>query len=115
MYCEIYTRYFQFFRVPDEHFFHCPIGNRLETMKAMGKAFVGSSMYVNLDPERARFGNDALTADEIRNAYSRSGKLFARKFDPDRALEIAAAIEGGRYFEELVGYTPAIPHKPETR
>jgi len=66
MFSEVYTEYFRFFRNPDEHFFHCLLGNKSVALTTMGKTFAGNMMFVDQDPARAHFGNDALTVEEIK-------------------------------------------------
>jgi hypothetical protein len=94
--------FFRYMEVPDEHFFHCLLGKKLAVLDGMGRRWEGTVMFTDhADPVRARFGDDALADSAFPTAYKRTGKMFARKFDPRRASETARSIAEGNYFEKL--------------
>lgn len=95
--------YFQTLEVPDEHVIPTLLGNRQAALHALGREVAGTPVFVDHgDPARAQFGNDALRPEQFREA-ARKGWLFARKYDPARAPEVAAALAAGRYAAWLAG------------
>ena len=104
MHAEAHVEYFRFLQVPDEHFIQTLLGNKRRALASLGRDTVGTPVFVDHgDPERARFGRDALTAEKFRRAASTGRHLFARKFDPELMPDIAAAIAEGRYFSDILG------------
>jgi hypothetical protein len=84
-------RFFRYCQVPDEHMLQTVLGNRPE-----GGAAVGTPMWS--DRARRAQGIDTLDAAGFRAAAAAGGQiLFARKFSPEAAPEVAAAIRAGRY------------------
>jgi hypothetical protein len=68
-----------------------------------GKRVRGSMMFVDhADPVRGRFGDDALSTSDFRQVYAKTGRFFARKFDPKRSPDIARAIAEGDYFTDFL-------------
>ncbi len=96
-------RFFEFLEVSDEHFFHCLIGKRMPYLDGARKTAVGTMMFTDHDdPVRGNFGDDALSVEWFRTAFAKTGRLFARKFNPARAPEVASAIADGTYFGGIV-------------
>lgn len=104
MHAEIHVAFFRFLQVPDEHFVQTLLGNKQQALASLGRHIAGTPVFVDhQDPERARLGRDALTADKFRQAADSGRHLFARRFDPERAPDVAAAIARGRYFSDILG------------
>jgi len=97
--------YFRFMEVPDEHFFHCLVGRRMQAPD--GAAFTRTHGPMWVDPQVPPTREARLTAAALRQAAQHTGCLFARKYDPAAAPDIAAAIGAGRYFEDVPGFAPA--------
>ncbi len=96
-------RFFRTIQVPDEHMIQTLLGNRPELLG--GRAAAGSPMWTD-QANRAR-GVDTLTLEGFRGAAAQGSQiLFARKFDPDAAPEVAAALRDGRYESAVLGATP---------
>ncbi|MCW3477902.1 beta-1,6-N-acetylglucosaminyltransferase [Limobrevibacterium gyesilva] len=93
------VRFFRYIQVPDEHLIQTILGN---TPAALGgRRAVGTPMWT--DHARRAQGTDTLDRAGFRTAAARGPQiLFARKFDPDKAPDIAAAIAAGRYAEEVL-------------
>ena len=103
LHAEAFVEFFRFLEVPDEHFIQTLLGNKGRALASLGREVVGTPVYVNhADPVRARFGRDALSGAEFREA-GRSGHLFARKYDPALAPDISEAIGRGRYCQDVLG------------
>ena len=95
-------RFFRFFAVPDEHVFSCLIGNRLDALRDRGRRIIGTMMWTN---HRARAqGRWTLAAEELAVVRRQHGPqlLFARKFDPQAAPDVADAIRNGRYAQDIL-------------
>ncbi len=104
MHTEIHVDFFRFLQVPDEHFVQTLLGNKQRSLTSLGRQIVGAPVFVDHeDPERARLGRDALTAAKFRHAAGTGRHLFARKFDPELAPDVAGAIAEGRYFSDILG------------
>jgi hypothetical protein len=104
MHAETHVAYFRFLQVPDEHFIQTLLGNKQRAPSSLGRHVAGTPVFVDhADPERYRFGRDALTAGKFRQAASTGRHLFARKFDPELAPDVALAIAEGRYFSDILG------------
>ena len=87
-------RFFHTIQVPDEHMIQTVLGELPALMG--GRTIVGSPMWI--DQARRARGSDTLGLDGFRNAAAQGSQiLFARKFDPDAAPEVAAALHAGRY------------------
>lgn len=94
--------FFALMMIPDEHFFQCLIGRHLPSLALAGRHIRGTIMFTDhSDPVRASFGDDALSAEKFMNNYKARGKLFARKFDPKKAPQVAKQIADGQYFSCL--------------
>jgi hypothetical protein len=94
--------FFRFFAVPDEHVLPCLIGNRLDSLRDTGHSIVGTMMWTN---HRARAeGRWTLTSQEIASVRRQHGQelLFARKFDPRSALDVADAIKSREYAQRIL-------------
>ena len=99
-----HVEFFRFLQAPEEHFIHTVLGNKRRALQALGRQIVCSPVFVDHDdPARSSFGRDALPAAGFRAARRSGPYLFARKYDPDLAPDLAAAIAEGRYFESLAG------------
>jgi hypothetical protein len=93
-------RCFRYLQVPDEHMIQTVLGNRPDAMA--GRAAVGSPMWSD-HASRAR-GIDTLDRAGIRAAAAAGSQvLFARKFNPRAAPDIAAAIRAGTYQTGVLG------------
>ena len=104
MHAEAHVEYFRFLQVPDEHFIQTLLGNKQRALSSLGRQMVGTPVFVDHgDPERARFGRDALSAEKFRQAAGTGRHLFARKYDPELMPDIATAIAEGRYFSDILG------------
>jgi hypothetical protein len=87
-------RFFRYLQVPDEHMIQTVLGNRPDALG--GRTAVGAPMWSD-HPRRAR-GIDTLDCAGFRAAAAAGSQiLFARKFNPETAPEIAAAIRAGTY------------------
>ena len=94
--------FFALMAIPDEHFFHCLVGRSLPALAKQGTRVLGTIMFTDhADPVRASFGDDALLGEKFLNNHKMNGKLFARKFDPKRAPEIAKMISEKQYFSRI--------------
>lgn len=104
MHAPSHQEFFRYLEVPDEHFFQTLLGNKHRALQSMGKTATGPLVYVDYaNPARAEFkGKDFLPLDGFRETYAKHGKMFARKYDPEQSPDIAAAIEGGCYFTDVV-------------
>jgi len=93
-------RFFRHIQVPDEHMIQTVLGNRRDALG--GRAAVGTPMWSDLN--RRAGGVDTLDHHGFRAAAA-SGKqiLFARKFSPDEAPDVAAAIRAGAYEGSVLG------------
>jgi hypothetical protein len=102
MFADESDAFFQFMEVPDEHFFQCLVGRHKGFLERSGRRTEWSFMYVDHDdPVRHQFGDDALASDHFFSCHARHRALFARKFDPARAIEVREALVAGRYFDLL--------------
>ena len=88
-------RYFRHMQVPDEHMIQTILGNAPQLMA--GRKLQGTPMFA--DHIRRAGGDDTLDLPGFRIAGASA--LFARKFDPQAAPDIAAAITDGRYWQAL--------------
>jgi hypothetical protein len=75
------------------------LGNRPELLG--GRAVVGSPMWSDQGRRTGRV--DTLGLAEFRAAAAQGNQvLFARKFDPDAAPDVAAALRAGGYESEVL-------------
>jgi len=88
-------RYFRHMQVPDEHMIQTILGNAPHL--TMGRALLGTPMFA--DHARRAAGDDTLGLQGFRAAGSSA--LFARKFDPETAPDLAAAIAEGAYWRAI--------------
>jgi hypothetical protein len=92
-------RFFRAMQVPDEHMIQTILGNRPDMLA--GRKAVGTMMWT--DHARRAQGQDRLDDAGFRAAPAQGrpiqGRqvLFARKFDPEAAPGVAAAISEGRW------------------
>ncbi len=101
-----HVEFFRFLQAPEEHFIQTLLGNKRRALHALERQIICSPVFVDHnDPARSSLGHDALSAEGFRAARSSGPYLFARKYDPDLAPDVAAAIAEGRYFESLAGGT----------
>lgn len=101
----IHREFFRYLHVPDEHFFQTLVGSKLIALAASGRQCVGPLVYVDhANPARRAFdGSDHLSVDRFACLEQQTDRLFARKYDPKRTPEVAAAIGEGRYFTQILG------------
>jgi hypothetical protein len=93
-------RFFRTIQVPDEHMIQTVLGERPALME--GRTVVGGPMWT--DQARRAAGVDTLTLAGFRAAGAQGSQiLFARKFDPAAAPEVAAALRDGRYERDVLG------------
>jgi hypothetical protein len=93
-------RFFRYLQVPDEHMIQTMLGNRPDALG--GRAAVGAPMWSD-HASRAR-GIDTLDRAGFRAAAAAGNQiLFARKFNPEAAPEVAAAIRAGTYEADVLG------------
>ncbi len=96
-------RFFRTIQVPDEHMIQTVLGDRPALMG--GRDVVGSPMWS--DQARRARGVDTLDRDGFRGAAAQGTQiLFARKFDPEAAPEVAAALRDARYERAVLGVIP---------
>jgi hypothetical protein len=101
-------RFFRTVQVPDEHMIQTVLGNRRELLG--GRPAIGSPMWSDL--ARRAQGVETLDGAAFRGAALNGDQiLFARKFDPDAAPEVAAALRAGRYESAVLG----APGQPSRR
>lgn len=94
------TAYFRHMQAPDEHMIQTVLANRPDLLG--GRRILGTPMFA--DHALRAAGQDWLDAAGFRDAAEKGGQLlFARKFRPDRAPEVADAIAAGRYAEAILG------------
>ena len=87
-------RFFRTIQVPDEHMMQTVLGNRPDALG--GRTVVGAPMWSDA-AGRAR-GIDTLDRAGFRAAAAAGSQiLFARKFNPQAAPDVAAAIRAGSY------------------
>lgn len=86
-------RYFRHMQVPDEHMIQTILGNVPQLMA--GRKLHGTPMFA--DHAKRAGGEDTLDLEGFRSA-ARSA-LFARKFNPETAPDIAVAIAENRYWQ----------------
>jgi hypothetical protein len=80
-------RFFRYIQVPDEHMIQTVLGNRPDALG--GRASVGTPISR---------GVDTVDSAGLRAAAAAGGQiLFARKFSPEAAPEVAGAIRAGTY------------------
>ena len=87
--------YFRYMQVPDEHMIQTILGNQPAMLG--GRQCVGTPMLT--DHARRQAGNDTLDLAGFRAAGATA--LFARKFDPATAPDVAEAIRNQRYFRDV--------------
>jgi hypothetical protein len=93
-------RFFRYLQVPDEHMIQTVLGNRPDALG--GRAAVGAPMWSD-QPRRAR-GIDTLDRAGFHAAAAAGSQiLFARKFNPEAAPDVAAAIRAGTYETSVLG------------
>lgn len=98
-------RFFRYIQVPDEHMIQTVLGNRPELLG--GRTVVGSPMWSDQGRRTGRI--DTLEVAEFRAAAAPGNRfLFARKFDPDAAPDVAAALRAGRYESEVLRPPPRL-------
>lgn len=94
------TAYFRHMQAPDEHMIQTVLGNRPDLLH--GRVLAGTPMFA--DHARRAAGQDWLDVEAFRGAAGQGGQiLFARKFRPDAAPDVAAAIGAGRYVADILG------------
>ncbi len=89
-------RYFRHMQVPDEHMIQTILGNAPHLMA--GKKRRGTPMFA--DHARRADGDDTLDLAGFQSATATA--LFARKFNPETAPDIAEAIAEGSYWRLLI-------------
>ena len=89
--------FFRNMEVPDEHMVQTVLANLRPN--AVPEAS-GTPMFT--DHARRATGQATLDASGFQTARAR-GYLFARKFDPAAAADVAAAIAAGRYAADVLG------------
>jgi hypothetical protein len=93
-------RFFRYIQQPDEHFIQTILGNRPEALA--GRTVVGTPIWTDLSA-RAR-GIDTLDRAGFRAAAAAGSQiLFARKFNPTTAPDVAAAIRDGVFETSVLG------------
>ena len=92
---EKYIHFFKYMSVPDEHFFHTILGNEPEVLARP----VMQPLMFDAHPNAPDGKTGPLTLADLD--FSRHGRPFVRKFDPETAPEIAALIEDGSYYAAL--------------
>lgn len=91
--------YFRHMQAPDEHMIQTVLANRPDLLG--GRRILGTPIFTD-HGARAR-GQDWLDTAGFRAARAQGGQLlFARKFRPDRAPDLAAAIDAGRPIDEVL-------------
>ena len=92
--------YFRHMQAPDEHMIQTVLGNRADLLG--GRVLAGTPMFA--DHARRAAGQDTLDAAGFRAAAGLGAQiLFARKFAPAAAPEVAGAIAAGRYEADILG------------
>jgi hypothetical protein len=87
-------------QVPDEHVFQTALANNRQWLG--DRAVVGAPMWT--DHARRAQGKSTLDAEGFRTAAARHPQvLFARKFSPHDAPDVAVAIAGGHYERDVLG------------
>lgn len=100
----LHLGFFEFLQAPEEHFIHTILGNKMRALKSMRRQIICSPVFVDhKDPARSSLGHDALASGKFRAARDCGPYLFARKYDPEYSIDIAAAIIEGTYFETILG------------
>ena len=88
--------YFRYMQVPDEHMLQTILGNQPTLLG--GRQIHGTPMLT--DHARRNRGDDTLDRAGFRAAGATA--LFARKFDPATAPDVAEAIENERYYRDIL-------------
>lgn len=88
-------RYFRHMQVPDEHMIQTILGNAPHLM--VGRKLLGTPMFT--DHARRAVGDDTLDLLGFRAAGASA--LFARKFNPETAPDLAGAIAKGGYWRAI--------------
>ena len=95
--------YFRYMQVPDEHMLQTILGNQPALLG--GRHRHGNPMFT--DHTRRTHGDDTLDSAGFRAASATA--LFARKFDPATAPDVAQAIQSGHYDRDILGLTGPKP------